>query len=143
MLDEDFQGAFLSNEPAISYFNINNFRSGRMILPSEVIFLVPFSMYFRKHSCLVASANRQINDYTSSGLLLNWVHKYVDEKFLSIKKMGLKKIVEHRPLELDQLRGSLMLIFLVDRACLLFIMEIMSPQYMLLKNILNFLHLNK
>lgn len=134
--DNTFEGAFLSTEAGVAYYNKMN-RNKTVLSTVEQLFLVPFSIFFKKHSCLIASVNDQINDYTSSGLLQNWVSHFIDPRFLS-KKTDQQDVIPKR-LAINQLIGAFQLcILLYFLSTFIFFLEICASRIECLQYMLDF-----
>lgn len=128
---------FLSTEAVISYFN--RYHKNETVRASrERLFLLPLCILFKKHSCLTENVNDQINIYKSSGLLQNWINKYLQARYLILKpdyhRMG------NQPLDMAQLFGIFMLGFiLLTLSCVVFFFEILSKHFKLVQSVLEFL----
>lgn len=134
--DNTFDGAFLSTEAGIAYYN--KMHKNKTVLSTvEQLFLVPFSIFFKKHSCLTAPVNEQINDYTSSGLLHNWVSHFIDPRYLS-KKTDQQDASPKR-LAVNQLIGAFQLcIFMYGFSIFIFFLEIISSHIECVRLMLDF-----
>lgn len=133
--DNTFEGAFLSTEAGVAYYNKMN--KNKTILTSEQLFLVPFSIFFKKHSCLIQSVNEQINDYTSSGLMHNWVSHFIDSRFLS--KKTEQQDASPNKLAVNQLTGAFQLcIFVYFLSILIFFLEILAIRIKCVRFMLDF-----
>lgn len=72
----------MSTTAAISHYNLQNYRKGIILMAKDRMLLLPYGIYFRKHSCLVQAINREINKYTSSGLISAWTADLTHEKLI-------------------------------------------------------------
>lgn len=134
--DNSFEGAFLSTEASVAYYNKMN-RNKTVPSSLQKLFLVPFSIFFKKHSCLTASVNEQINDYTSSGLLQTWVSQFIDPRFLS-KKTDQQDASPNK-LAINQLVGAFQLcIFVYGLSIFIFVLEIIAPHIECVRFMLDF-----
>lgn len=133
--DNTFEGAFLSTEAGVAYYNKMN-RNKSVLSSVEQLFLVPFSIFFKKHSCLISSVNQQINDYTSSGLLQSWVSHYIDSRFLSKKT---DEDTSPKKLAINQLIGAFQLcIFVYGLSICIFLLEVIAPHIECVRLMLDF-----
>lgn len=99
-----FRDAYLTTELTASYYNMRHKRRTVMI-SRERLFVVPFSIYLRKHSCLTPPINEQLNRYMVSGLLKNWLSNYYDESVMRITvDPGMQ--TDFQPLHLSQVAGA-------------------------------------
>lgn len=136
LLDSEFEGAFLGTEASVSYYNKMNPR--KAVALTNQMYLVPFSMFFKKHSCLTAEVNSQINAYTSSGLLQNWINRFMDKKYFNYLQSN-QRDREHTQLNLDQLWGAVQLCLGSFCMCIcIFAMEIASIRYRWIKHVMDF-----
>ena len=139
--EDGYVGAYLSTRPALAYYNKMNYKANDVILSSDILFVSPLSIYFRKHSCLLAPANTVMYELTSNGLIRSWVSKYVEDKFLHIKTTKASTYSGFKPLKMNQLRGCfLFCIFLIFVAFIIFILEMVSKYKTKIKIFLDFLN---
>lgn len=95
-----FYGAFITTEAFLAYYNKMHKNQTVQASP-EVLFGIALTILFKKHSCLTAEVNAQLEKYTSTGLLSRWVDLFVDRSHL--RRKDEEKF--HRPLELLQVEG--------------------------------------
>lgn len=105
-----YSDAYLTTELAASYYNMHH-KNRTVLVSREHLFLVPFSVYLRKHSCLLAPINQQINLYIGSGLLKTWLTHYHDERMMRmIVNPALQSSHDggdggHRALHMEEVSG--------------------------------------
>lgn len=134
LTDEHFDGAMLANSERVDYFNAINNRNVKILKTKDYIRLLPLCMYFRKHSCLVRPFNQQIAAYTSSGLIHFWARKFQKSQHNKSERP------EPKPMSLDQIVGVItMSMCLIAVSCIVFILELLSPRFDVIKEILDFL----
>lgn len=132
-----FNGVFMSFTQTIDYFNRLHFPEMHILKTKQDIQMMPFAVYFRKHSCLKITFNSQIEAYVSGGLINFWASKF-QTKFHS-KTNG----IEPSPLSLYQVKGVVKVcIGLFVISILVFILELMSTCHESIKNLLDFLTYN-
>lgn len=103
------------------------------------MFLLPFCIFFRKHSCLNAPITTLINRYTSSGLLDHWTSKYFQERFVKVKTNQVDSQQPQR-LNMKQLIGGFIISsLLLVVAVLVFLVELMSKKIVFLRKIFTML----
>lgn len=121
----------------VSYFNKNN--QNHPVRPSrEQIFLMPFCILFKKHSCLTKSVNKQINAYITSGLLQIWIRQYKELRYLNLKPEYHRS--GNRPLEMAQLEGTFTYcLCLLGFSCIVFMCEILSKKMYVFRGVIEFL----
>lgn len=95
-----FYGAFVTTESFLAAYNERH-KNNTVQASPEVLFVVSITILFKKHSCLTAVVNEQLQKYTSSGLFSRWVKLFVDRSHLYRKDED--KI--HRPLQMLQVEG--------------------------------------
>lgn len=50
--DDEFEGVFLTTKEIANHYNVENFPNRRIWTAQNPIVLLPYSIYFPKHSCL-------------------------------------------------------------------------------------------
>lgn len=134
LTDDNFGGAFLASSLRVEYFNIVNSRKVKILKTKDYIRLLPFCMYFRKHSCLMKPFNRQISAYTSSGLINFWASAFRK----SAHSKSDKK--EPKPMSLHQVVGVIIVCsFLIAVSLIIFTLELLSTKFQAIKSSLDFL----
>lgn len=135
--DSAFDGsAVLTTDVGISYYNMKHFKTtGVVSSTKDRIFLLPFCIFFRKHSCLNEPITKLINKYTNSGLLEHWTSQYFQTRFVRVKAEDFE---DHQPkrLNIKQLLGGFIIgSILLAVAFLVFILEVVSKKLKFLINI--------
>lgn len=134
LTDEHFEGAYLTNSLRVDYFNFVNRRKVKILKTKEYIRLLPFCMYFRRHSCLIKPFDKQIAAYTSSGLIDFWANKFRR----SITNKSDRK--EPKPMSLHQIAGVLIMCsYLIAVSLIVFFLEVSSMRFETIKTFLDFL----
>lgn len=99
------------------------------------MFLLPFCIFFRKHSCLNAPITKQIDRYTSSGLLQYWTSQYFQKRFVKVK-IDTSDSQQPQRLNVKQLLGGFIIsCFLLIVAILVFFVELLSTKFEFLQKI--------
>lgn len=101
-------------------------RNRTVQLSREQLFFVPMVIYFRKHSCLTAPVNDQINLYLVSGLINQWLKNFYDERSLSDASSASGA---YRTLCLEQVSGVFqMCAYMLGLAALALAVEMLAPR---------------
>lgn len=134
LLDSSFHGAVLTTDVGISYYNMKHFKTtGVVSSTKDRMFLLPFCIFFRKHSCLNEPITRLINQYTNSGLLDQWTNQYFQTRFVKVKAEEFEDQQPKR-LNIRQLLGGFIISsVLLVVALVVFLFEIMSAKCAVLK----------
>lgn len=136
LTDDDFDGAYQAISQAIDYFNLLNFPKPKILKTKENIHMMPFCLYFKKHSSLVRPFNHQINLYNSNGLILKWVRQF--------KKTRLIKNIQMEPktLAVDQISGIMTVCGVLNAfSIVVFIFELISTSHASVKKLFGFFHM--
>lgn len=130
LLNSEFNGAVLTTDVGISYYNMQHFTTtGVVSSTKDRMFLLPFCIFFRKHSCLTEPITNQINRYTNSGLLEHWTSKYFQTRFVKVKAEEFENQQPQR-LNIKQLLGGFIISsILLVAAVVVFLFEIMSKKF--------------
>lgn len=132
LTDENFDGAFMVISQIVDFFNVQHFPNIKILKTKQYVQLMPFSMFFRKHSCLLKPFNDQINLFSSSGLIAAWAKHYEKSAFKSDS-------MEPKALSIDQISGVITVcICLIAASLILFILELMSTSHEAVQFILDF-----
>lgn len=134
------EAAVLTADVSLSYYNMKHFKTtGVVSSTKDRLFLLPFCIYFRKHSCLANPISDLINIYTSSGLLEYWISLYHQKRFVIIKAEDLEGDQSPQRLNLKQLLGGFIISsILLVAAFIVFLFEVMSKKCQFLNNFLKF-----
>lgn len=135
-----FQGVYMSTSAAISEYNMRNFRKGHILMADDKVLLLPYSIFFRKHSCLVNAINWEINKYTSNGLISRWTSDLTHEK-------QIKEVIRNEQLQmqtpkkisLQQIRGVFIicaLMYLISGV--VFVMELLTVKFEFIRVLFDF-----
>lgn len=136
LLDSNFNGAILTTDVGISYYNMRHFKTtGVVSSTKDRMFLLPFCVFFRKQSCLTKPVTKLINRYTNSGLLEHWTSQYFQTNFVKVK---VERFDDQQPqrLNMKQLLGGFIIssvLFMV--AFVVFLFEIFSTKCAFLKKL--------
>jgi hypothetical protein len=79
--------AFVSTYDEIVYANKENYRNFTYNVCNEVIMTVPVVFYTKKNSYLTEVINEKIDQLKSAGLVDYFVSKYLDPKYLRVKRV--------------------------------------------------------
>lgn len=132
LTDENFGGAYMTVSQHVDYFNAVN-PQANILKTKEYIRMVPFCMYFRKHSCLVKPFNDQLIAYKSSGLIDFWAKKF------SKSSNRKSKETQPKPMSFDQFNGlNILCICLIFFSLILFLLEILSTKFEVIKTFFDF-----
>lgn len=136
--NSSFDGVYLASGQSIDYFNLKNFPRTKIFKTKERIKMLPYSIYFRKHSCLVREVNNQIDKYTSNGLISNWYRRFTKTYNYRNDPTTPKKLAY------DQISGIVTIcVFMYAISCIVFVLELMTRNHERLKNIFDFLTWNR
>lgn len=130
--DNTFEGAFLNTEAGVAFFN--KMHTNITVSMTTNFYRAPFSMLFRKHSCLTSEVNRLVHIFTESGLLQHWVEAFVDRRYF-------KPIppTYHRHMHLNQLLGIVQICLgLFGLAGGIFVLEMLSRRYHHLRLVMDY-----
>lgn len=109
--------------------------TGVVSATKDRMFLLPFCIFFRKHSCLNAPITERIDRYTSSGLLHYWTSQYFQKRFVKVKT-DRSDSLQPQHLNLKQLYGVFIIsCFLLFFAILVFLVELLSTKFEFLQKI--------
>lgn len=131
--NENANIAIMTTSQIIDYFNFLHFPNIQILKTKQYVQAMPFCMYFRKHSFLEKPFNRQLNSFSSSGLIFQWAKTFKKQSYKSDR-------IEPHPLSLDQITGVLIVcIFMIAASLIVFIFESMSNSHETIKIIMDFL----
>lgn len=132
LTDEHFSGAYMTISQHVDYFNAVN-PNANILKTKEYIRMVPFCMYFRKHSCLVKPFNDQLIAYKSSGLIDFWAKKFSRSSVMKHEK------VQPKPISFDQFIGvNVLCTCLIFFSLIIFILEVLSTKCEAIKTFFDF-----
>lgn len=134
--DQDtMKAAFLTQQASVAYYNYRN--TNATVIPSrQVLFVTPFNIFFRKHSCLTRAINNEINKYLSSGILFHWVRRFFDRKYLL--EAAKAPPSQHTPLGMRNVQGIFSLwFFMLMVSSLVFLLERLSRRVAFLCRVFN------
>lgn len=135
LTDEHFNGAYMSISQVVDYFNFYHFPKINILKTKEHFQQLPFCIYFRKHSTLIASFNKQIAAYTSSGLINFWASAYIT--VVPNKNADIE--MQAKKLSLNQINGVIIVSgCLILLSTIVFIFEVISMKYDRVKQYLDF-----
>lgn len=137
LTNDNFDGAYMAISSVVDYFNLKNFPNPKILKTKQYIQLMPFCMYFRKHSCLVRPFNEQISLLASSGLIVSW-----DRTF---KTPHYSKNVHMEPnvLSINQITGLITVCTLfIALSIIVFSFEMMSTKHETIRTVFDFLSFN-
>lgn len=86
-LDSNFKGAFVSSYDEILHLNQLHHKNFTFNVCNEIILTVPVVFYIQKNSYLTEVINEKLDDLKSAGLIDYWISKYLDPKYLKVKKL--------------------------------------------------------
>lgn len=133
---DDFDGAYQATSQAIDYFNLRNFPKPNILKTKQNIHMMPFCVYFKKHSCLVRPFNHQINLYNSNGLILSWVRQFKKTRLIKNNQMDPKT------LSVNQISGIMTVCGILNAfSIIVFIFELISTSHASVKKLLSFFHI--
>lgn len=137
LLDPDFNGAVLTTDVGISYYNMMHFKTtGVVSSTKDRLFLLPFCIFFRKHSCLNEPITKLINKYTNNGLLHHWTSQYFQTRFVKVNTEEFEDQPQPQRLSMKQLLGGFIISsILLVVALVVFVLEIISAKCGFLKKI--------
>lgn len=137
LLDSNFNGAVLTTDVGISYYNMKHFKTtGVVSSTKDRMFLLPFCIFFRKHSCLKEPITKLINKYTNSGLLEYWTSQYFQTSFVKVKTEEFEDQQQPQRLNIKQLLGGFIISsILLVVALVVFVFEVLSKKCVFLKKI--------
>ncbi|XP_059619128.1 uncharacterized protein LOC132263401 [Phlebotomus argentipes] len=137
-LDRSFKGAMIGTEFALSYLNQKFFLKGIKYhsVRHETI-LYPVSMVMQKYSHLVQAFDTELWKFKENGLVSKWTSEFYDSKFVKPQPdQGLQK-----PLIFRQLHGIFLIyIVMIGFSFLVFLLELFSGRFTLLRRFFNFLN---
>lgn len=117
----------------IDYFNMGNFPHVNILKTKQYVQLMPFCMFYRKHSCLLRPFNEQINLYSSSGLIDSWARGFKKPHYFKNSPM------EPKALSFNQINGLIAVcILFIAFSIIVFILELMSTSHEVIKSMLDF-----
>lgn len=139
LTDENFGGAYMSISQVVDYFNLKNFPHINILKTKQYVQLMPFCIYYRKHSCLVRPFNEQISLLTSSGMIVSWARLY---KTPNYKHSQIQP--KTQSLTFNQISGLITVCgLLIVISVIVFGLELMSTSHETIKIVLDFVTFNK
>lgn len=133
---DDFDGAYQATSQAIDYFNLWNFPKPNILKTKQNIHMMPFCVYFKKHSCLVRPFNHQINLYNSNGLILSWVRQFKKTRLIKNNQMDPKTLA------VNQISGIMTVCGILNAfSIIMFIFELISTSHASVKKLFSFFHI--
>lgn len=118
-----FRGSLVASIDTIGFHNLQFHKTGLTKPSKERLFLLPLSILFRKHSCLVPAIDHQIELLNSNGLIEKWSKSYRDKYFNG--KIQMRK--EPKTLTFIEISGIyIFCTFLFAISIILFIAEVIS-----------------
>lgn len=126
-------GVYMTYAQVIEYYNQQNFPQPEILKTKESIQMLPFSIFFRKHSCITNTFNRQIEAGTSSGLISFWADRLTKSHF----KFNGK--IKPKTLKFNQIKGILMICMcLYGFSIIIFFVELLSARHKRIKRFVDF-----
>jgi hypothetical protein len=86
-LDDYSKVAFVSSYDDVLYQNERNHKNFTYNVCNEVIMTIPTVFYLRKNSYLTEVINEKIDQLKSAGLIDYFISKYLDPKYLRVKRI--------------------------------------------------------
>lgn len=135
-----FDGVYMATTAAIAHYNMLHFRRGHILMTHDRTLVLPYSIFFRKHSCLTDVINVEISKYTSNGLISEWVARLTNEKLAKVY-MRSEQLQQQAPetISMDQIRGIFVIcafFHLISGAVL--VLEILTVKYEFLRVLMDF-----
>lgn len=166
LMNDNFRGAYLTTEAAVSYYNMKHSTNDKIFIRptvDRILLMVgsreiikkknffgktktflwfsfqPMCIYFRKHSCLTDAFDEQINLYTDSGLMNNWVSQFSQKKYLRFHST-IDNQRSHQKLQLTQFGGTFLLCSgMIFATTLVFLLELFSKRISIIRKIMDIL----
>ncbi|KAG4066326.1 hypothetical protein HA402_000550 [Bradysia odoriphaga] len=131
--DDDFDGVFMTQIfDYYTYLHPND----RIFQCKEIIRMVSYTIYLRKHSCLTQPLNQQIQMLTSSGLISGWNSNF---KRNSASKLRTTDQIEPKRLSVDQVNGLIVIcMILYAISVIVFVFELVSSRRRPIKIVLDY-----
>lgn len=102
--------------------------------------LLPYGIYFRKHSCLVQAFNWEINKYTSNGLISSWTagltHEKLIKEYIHNERLQLQA---PQKLSMKQIQGVFiicMVMYLISGGIL--VIELLAGRFKFIRVVVEF-----
>lgn len=122
-------GVFIASLDTVEYHNSLHAESGFLIPSRRRIFLLPLSIFLRKHSCLAPAFNTRIETLQSSGLIQLWSRMYRKMSFYHQAKQN-----EPKQLSFEQVGGIYIIAaYLYAISLFVFFVELLSLQMRFLR----------
>lgn len=154
LLDTNFKGAYLTTEASVAYYNMKHITNNKIVVRptlDRVLLMVnkgtfkgilisqkwfqPMCIYFRKHSCLTDAFDEQINIYTDSGLMDNWVSQFSQKKYVRFTSTENQR--SHQKLQLLQLEGTFRLCLCMTCITIfIFFLELLSKKILIIRKLI-------
>lgn len=127
---------YMTSTQMFDYYNYLNSKK-RILCTKEMIQMMSFSIFQRKHSCLTKPLNDQIAMLTSSGLISFWNSNFR-------KNDAHREEYENRDgpkrLNISQFNGLMIIcVTLYIIGILIFVLELMSVRHKTIKTIIDFI----
>lgn len=118
----------------IALFNLHNYKQGNILQSEKRVFMLPLSIYFRKHSCLQRAFDRQIGKYTANGLISTWAKLFRPPKY---KKTNKNPIIQ---MSFGQVNGIFIIsLILYAFSVIIFLFELASLKIKFIRKVLDFM----
>lgn len=135
-----YRDVYLSTDLLASYYNLHH-KNNSVLISRERLFVVPFSIYFVKHSCLAATVDEQVHRFIGHGLLKRWLSNYYDSDMLRLGAQGndVGKNVrqQHRPLQLKEVTGMFQICsYMLLLSGVVLGLEMLSTQWQRLRRVI-------
>lgn len=105
-LNPAFKGAIVTSNVEVTHLN-QKFHNAYTVCREEVL-KMPAVYYMHKGSYLGKVFNEKIDDLKSSGLIDYWISKYLNQRYLHLKK----SVAGPRKLSFQELYGTVQLLLL-------------------------------
>lgn len=136
--NESFRAAMQTTAETLSSYNKIHYRDRPVLRTKQRLFLMPYTIYFTKNSCLLKAFNKQIEKLLTSGLISTWVSQFVVED--SEQVHSTKASADTRPLTVHQLGGIFIItIILYCVSLIVFVFEVLSTKSRFIRKIVEFL----
>lgn len=86
-LSSPIRNAIVSSSDEVTHLNKKFHKNFIFHVCNEVIMTVPVVFYLKKNSYLTEILSELIENFKSSGLINYWISKYLDPKYLRVKKI--------------------------------------------------------
>jgi hypothetical protein len=135
--DPDFNGAFLTSEDHLIYYNMMNYPNVLVNIASEPLFSIKLCIYLKKKSSLIGQINKQLIALTTHGFIKQWKYSFIERRFLTKPKQN----PEPKKLNLSQVKGGFqLLLFGAFMAGVVFLLELLSVRLKMLRTFFDFFH---